>query len=227
MALIADVLMIAAALAAAVYCHVLSRRLRRLQGLDGGVGAAIAQLSTQVKEMNAALEAAKSVSGESTREMAQRTARAEIAAGRLELLLAALHERDASARPAKGAPAGGAPAGGPGAGAAARRTGAAPAPRSAPSPVFSTSRLGGGGAAAAAAVAPARDDAPEAAGAAPAPASVTMKVERLKLSDASPAEAAPREDAAEDEGGEQEDGAKTPDPARLAAILRLARGLAE
>lgn len=98
MALIADGLLIAAAIAAAFYCHVLALRLRRLRDMDGGVGAAIAALSGQVEEMRAALAAARAVSGESARALSETTARAEIAAGRLELLLAALHDRD-GARP--------------------------------------------------------------------------------------------------------------------------------
>ncbi len=100
MALIADGLLIAAALVAAIYCHVLSRRLRRLRDLDNGLGAAVAALSQQSEEMRRTLESAKQASGESVRELAQRTARAEVAAGRLELLLATLHEREESPRKA-------------------------------------------------------------------------------------------------------------------------------
>jgi hypothetical protein len=99
MQLIADGLLIAAALCAAIYCHVLAGRLRRLRDMDGGVGAAIAALSSQVEEMRAALEAARAASGESAETLARTTARAEMAAGRLELLLASVHDRD-GARPA-------------------------------------------------------------------------------------------------------------------------------
>jgi len=98
MEIVADGLMILAGAAAAFYCLVLSRRLRRLTNLDSGLGAAIATLSTQVEEMRKSLESARSMSGETQQELAQRTARAEIAAGRLELLLAAVHSREA--RPA-------------------------------------------------------------------------------------------------------------------------------
>ena len=101
MELIADGLLIAAALSAAVYCQVLAGRLRRLRDMDGGVGAAIAALSGQVEEMRAALAAARVASGESAKELSRLAARAEMAAGRLELLLAAVHDRDGS-RPAFG-----------------------------------------------------------------------------------------------------------------------------
>jgi septal ring factor EnvC (AmiA/AmiB activator) len=92
MEFIADALLIAGASGAAVYCMVLSRRLRALKGLDSGLGAAIATLSRQVDEMKGSLDAAKAVTGDQHRNLTQLTARAEMAAGRLELLLAALHE---------------------------------------------------------------------------------------------------------------------------------------
>ncbi|MEX0969308.1 MAG: hypothetical protein WD046_02550 [Paracoccaceae bacterium] len=97
MAVIADVLLIAGVFAAAFYCATLARRLRRLSQLDTGLGAAIATLSQQVDEMQVSLSTAKKVSGASSRELVEMTARAEMAAGRLELLLAVLHERDTDA----------------------------------------------------------------------------------------------------------------------------------
>ncbi|UPH71813.1 hypothetical protein LGT41_0003045 [Abyssibius alkaniclasticus] len=97
MAVIADVLLIAGVFAAAFYCAMLARRLRGLSQLDTGLGAAIATLSQQVDEMQVSLTTAKKISGASSRELVEMTARAEIAAGRLELLLATLHERDAEA----------------------------------------------------------------------------------------------------------------------------------
>ena len=117
MDLIADGLLIAAALSAAVYCHVLAGRLRRLRDMDGGVGAAIAALSSQVEEMRGALDAARAASGETARDLSEKTARAEAAAGRLELLIATLHDRDGG-RPAVGE--------------ARRSAGAAPGPEDGP-----------------------------------------------------------------------------------------------
>jgi hypothetical protein len=92
MELIADALLIAGAVGAALYCRTLAQRLGALSNLDSGLGAAIAALSRQVDELRASLDQAKSVSGDQAREVAQMTARAEVAAGRLELLLASLHE---------------------------------------------------------------------------------------------------------------------------------------
>jgi hypothetical protein len=60
--------------------------------MDSGLGASITNLSQQVDELKGFLETAKRETGASASEMIEMTARAEIAAGRLELLLAALHE---------------------------------------------------------------------------------------------------------------------------------------
>ncbi|MEL6479253.1 MAG: hypothetical protein AAFR17_18140 [Pseudomonadota bacterium] len=90
MELIADGLLILAAMVASIYCLVLSRRLRRLNRLDNGLGGAIASLSVQVDEMRNALSEAKQATERSKRELDARTKRAEKAAGRLELLLAAV-----------------------------------------------------------------------------------------------------------------------------------------
>lgn len=104
MDLIADGLMIFGALSAALYCLVLSRRVRRLGGLDSGLGAAIATLSVQVDDLKRSLEAAQSAADAGTGALDARVDRAERAANRLELMLAALHEPDAPpaapARPA-------------------------------------------------------------------------------------------------------------------------------
>lgn len=92
MELVADILMIAGAGGAAVYCMVLSRRLRRLSTLEGGMGAAIAVLSAQVDEMTRALEKAQSAAGASVGRLEEQTRQAEAAARRMELLMAAQHD---------------------------------------------------------------------------------------------------------------------------------------
>ncbi len=96
MDLLANGLLLAATLAAAYYCYILSRRMRRLTDLDSGLGGAITALSRQVDEMKTSVDAARQVSGASVKDLAAMTSRAEIAAGRLELLLATLHENSAS-----------------------------------------------------------------------------------------------------------------------------------
>lgn len=92
MELIADGLLLAGTTAAAFYCYVLARRVRGLTDLDAGLGGAITALSRQVDDMKASVDVAKQATGASAKELIVMTAPAEIAAGRLELLLATLHE---------------------------------------------------------------------------------------------------------------------------------------
>lgn len=109
MDLIADILMTAGAFAAALYCHVLSRRLSRIQTLEGGLGGAIAVLSAQVDDMTRALERARTAAEVQSGSLEALVARGEAAAGRLEMLIAALHdlpEPDATAPPQPAAAAG-------------------------------------------------------------------------------------------------------------------------
>lgn len=92
MTLISDILMIAGALGAAFYCVVLSRRLTRFTDLEKGMGGAIAVLSVQVDGMTKTLKAAQAEAGASGRTLEELTRRAEDAARRLELNVAALHD---------------------------------------------------------------------------------------------------------------------------------------
>jgi hypothetical protein len=98
MALIADILLIAGALGAAVYCLVIARKVTRLASLEGGMGNAIAILSAEVDEMTRALAAAQGAARGSTAQLADLSARAEETARRLELLLAAMHDLEAGSR---------------------------------------------------------------------------------------------------------------------------------
>lgn len=92
MQLIADVLMAAGAFGAAVYCYVLSGRLKKFTTLETGMGGAIAVLSAQVDDMTRALEQARSTANGSAQSLEVLTQRAESVAGRLELMVAALHD---------------------------------------------------------------------------------------------------------------------------------------
>ena len=94
MELIADGLLIAGAVAAALYCWVLSKRVSALKSLDTGVGNAIAELSKQVEEIRVTIDDARAATDISVTELAEKTSRAEVAAGRLELLLASLHDEN-------------------------------------------------------------------------------------------------------------------------------------
>lgn len=92
MDLIADILLVAGALGAGLYCHVLSRRLSRFNDLEKGVGGAVAVLSAQVDELTRSLENAKLTASESTQSLDGLTERAEGVAKRLELLVASMHD---------------------------------------------------------------------------------------------------------------------------------------
>jgi len=92
MELISDILLIAGAFGAGLYCLVLSRRLKRFNDLERGVGGAVAVLSAQVDDMTHALERARMAAGNSVETLEGTTARAEGVAHRLELLLAAMHD---------------------------------------------------------------------------------------------------------------------------------------
>lgn len=92
MTLIADILLVAGALGAALYCMILSRRLNRFNDLKTGVGGAVAVLSVQVDDMTKTLESARSAAGDSTSSLKILTTKAEDVAKRLELLMASMHD---------------------------------------------------------------------------------------------------------------------------------------
>ena len=89
---IADILMASGSFAAAIYCYVLSGRLKRFATLETGMGGAIAVLSVQVDDMTKALEKARGAATGSVSTLETMTARGEAVAARLELMVAALHD---------------------------------------------------------------------------------------------------------------------------------------
>jgi hypothetical protein len=91
-AYLADVLLAAGSLGAALYCFVLSRRLRQFNQLEGGMGGAIAALSVRVDDMTKALTLAQAAAGKSAGDLEALTTRAETSARQIELLLASLHD---------------------------------------------------------------------------------------------------------------------------------------
>lgn len=92
MTILLDLLLGFAALSAAVYCLILSRRLRALTQIDGALGGAVAVLSAQVDALTQALDTARDASDSLRSELRGQTAEATSAARRLELLLASLHD---------------------------------------------------------------------------------------------------------------------------------------
>ncbi len=92
MQFLADILMGLAALGATIYCIILSRRLKRFNQLESGMGGAIAVLSAQVDDMTKALNRAQATAAASAEQLRSLTERAEQGAQRLELMLASMHE---------------------------------------------------------------------------------------------------------------------------------------
>ncbi len=92
MELIADILLVAGALGAGLYCFVLSRRLKRFTDLEQGVGGAVAVLSTQAEELKKSLDSARAASDQSGDELKELTERAQSVAQRLELMMASMHD---------------------------------------------------------------------------------------------------------------------------------------
>lgn len=92
MDLIADILLMAGSFGAAIYCYVLSARLKKFTTLETGMGGAIAVLSAQVDDMTIALEKARQAANDSAESLEALTARGESVARKLELLVASLHD---------------------------------------------------------------------------------------------------------------------------------------
>lgn len=101
MDMISDILLVAGSFGAAIYCYVLSARLKKFTTLETGMGGAIAVLSAQVDDMTVALEKARGAANGSAESLEALTARGEAVARKLELLVASLHDLpDPSAAPA-------------------------------------------------------------------------------------------------------------------------------
>jgi len=99
MIFLADMLLVAGCFSVALHGVILSRRLKRLNSLDGGLGGAIAVMSAQVDDMTKVLKAAQVAAAASENSLATLTGRADDVARRLELMLAALHDVAPDARP--------------------------------------------------------------------------------------------------------------------------------
>lgn len=87
-----DLLLAAGAFGAALYCYVLSSRLKKFTTLETGMGGAIAVLSAQVDDMTQALTKAQGAASTSATSLETLTLRAEGASAKLELLVASLHD---------------------------------------------------------------------------------------------------------------------------------------
>lgn len=94
---LSDILLATGAFGAAVYCLILSRRLRALTTLDSGMGKAVAALSAQVDDLSHTLKAAQQTAHGAAEKLDTQNTRAEAACRQLELLMASLHDLPAPA----------------------------------------------------------------------------------------------------------------------------------
>ncbi len=99
MTMIADIMLAAGALGAALYCYVLSRRLRRFTDLEKGVGGAVAVLAVQVDDLTEILTKAQTAANASVGQLDAVSARAEAAHRKLELSIASLHDVPETVQP--------------------------------------------------------------------------------------------------------------------------------
>lgn len=90
MQIIADVLLGFGSLGAMLYCYILTRRLKKFNQLESGMGGAIAVLSVQVDDMTKALVKAQNAAGLSSQTLEETTQRAEQSAVKLEALMTAV-----------------------------------------------------------------------------------------------------------------------------------------
>lgn len=91
-AMASDVLLGVGAAGAAIYCMILSQRLKRFNNLENGVGGAVAVLSAQVDDMTRTLDEARKAAESSATSLTTLTERAETSARKLEIMMASLHD---------------------------------------------------------------------------------------------------------------------------------------
>jgi len=96
---ISDVLLVAATLGMALWCRVLSQRLKAFNDIDTGLGGTIAALSLQVDDLKASIaSAAASAQGnDRSRILSAATEKADDRIGRMEMLLASLEDLEEEA----------------------------------------------------------------------------------------------------------------------------------
>jgi len=104
MALIADGLLIATCFTTAIYCFVLSRRLRRLSNTEVGIGRQIKALNKALEETRGALGEIRTTAGGASERLARDVATAHRQATQLARLIAKSAEHQAE-QPVRGYPA--------------------------------------------------------------------------------------------------------------------------
>lgn len=97
MSLIADGILIVACLTTAVYCFVLSRRLRSLSQTEDGLGLQLLQLNTALDETRASVKEIRSSAKTATDRLSREIAQSKRVADRLKRVLAEVESKTATA----------------------------------------------------------------------------------------------------------------------------------
>lgn len=95
--LISDLLLLAATLGMAVWCQVLTKRLKAFDSLDTGLGDTIESLSLQVDDLKASLAATTERTDDRDARLRAVNTAADDRIGRMEMLLASLEDLEADA----------------------------------------------------------------------------------------------------------------------------------
>lgn len=95
--LISDALLLAGTCGMAVWCRILTKRLKEFDDLDTGLGGTIAALSAQAEELKASIRAASEQTSDRGAALEEANARADDRIGRMEMLLASLEDIEAAA----------------------------------------------------------------------------------------------------------------------------------
>ena len=92
MTIIADILLVAGALGASIYCFVLSKRLKQFNDLENGVGGAVAAMALQVDDLKQVISTAVEQANLASNKTMSAAEKAETIRRQLELQIAALHD---------------------------------------------------------------------------------------------------------------------------------------
>lgn len=93
--LISDVLLLAATCGMALWCRVLTKRLKAFNDLDTGLGGTIAALTQQVDDLQTSLGAATEHTRDRNVALEELNVRADDRIGRMEMLLTSLEDLEA------------------------------------------------------------------------------------------------------------------------------------
>lgn len=95
--LISDVLLLAATGGMALWCRVLTKRLKAFNDLDTGLGGTIAALKLQADDLQASIAVATEHAHDRGAALDEATTRADDRIGRMEMLLTSLEDLEAEA----------------------------------------------------------------------------------------------------------------------------------